>query len=124
MKTRASERGWDILFRYVQARARPGPANPEADPAPDETEERLEAQAEAARKLLKDPAFQRLRLEALEEIVSDFAAWLGLDPSGPNYDRELRGIHLRAAPRYWALFRPEEIIGDAAQASRRKAKEA
>jgi hypothetical protein len=122
MKKRPSQRGWEILFQYVKGMS--GRSGQDGDLADDERADAQAAAAESARRLLKDPAYQRLRLEGLQEVVEDFVMWLQLDPAGPHYERELSGIHSRASSRYWALFRPEEIIYEAKQVKNKKEKEA
>jgi hypothetical protein len=118
---RPSERGWDILARFVQERAKR--QGPDGDLADEEAEEALQEAAGDARRLLQDKGYQRLRLQALEETVGDFAAWLALDPAHPNFERELVGLHLRAAPRYWEMFRAEAVIAEDAERRKRRNKE-
>lgn len=118
MTASASHRGWQILARLVLERA--GATGPDRDLTEDEKAEALEQAAEDARVLLKDKRFQALRLQGLEAVVADFAEWLDLDPTTPNYERELAGIHRRASSRYWELFRPEMIIKEAKDQAKKR----
>lgn len=111
MKKAPSERGWAILQRYVLERAKR--IGPDGDLADDEKADQLQQAADDAQALLQDPKFQKLRLQGLDEVVQGFADWLNLDPAGPNYEKELAGIHQRTAARYWELFRPEALIHEA-----------
>ena len=121
MNKSASGRSWDILAAMVQERAKR--QGPDGDLVDADRGEELEAAASYAKSLLRDKRFMAMRLKGIEKVVEDFAAWLSLDPAHPTYQRDLLGLHMRAAPRYWEIYWPEALIHEETEQRNKSKKE-
>jgi hypothetical protein len=117
VNSKRARRGWSLLLQLIEDGARKEGRDP--DQTEDERAEELAAAADCARRLLRNTDYQALRLEGLKQLAIDFVSWLELDPGHPSYQRELVGIHVRAAPRFAELYAAEEVIHRAAEARKR-----
>jgi len=100
-------RTWLILEDLIKESK--GRSGKQEDGLDEERDNALLELGEAARRLLGNKDYQRLRLDGLRRVVELFVQWVNLDPSGPRWQQELMGLHYKASAIFEEVFRAEEI---------------